>query len=214
MRFYDMDAYKEGYCFVSRKAVRTGEIDELDEDGGELISWQQDLPENFYCETLGRLGYRGPGEGPHDDICLVRMPAGDPEPPGLRPVSSDLKQLLRAGQVYKPALAIANEVGSWAYSGDPTKTEAEAVEKFTRVLRYELENQRSRPFFLAKAIPPNKGELWPGDYYWIIDYEPAKKEPIWWVTDDYWLYTASITDFEVDAAYLAERFAVRPKAGV
>ncbi len=214
MHFYDIDFYKERYCFVPWKAVRTGEIDELDEDGGELISLQQDLPENCYCKTLGRLGYRGPGDGPHDDICLVRWPADIPEPPGLRAVPKGLENLLRAGQVYPPALAIANEVGSWAASGDPTKTEAEAVEKFTRVLRYELENQRSRPFFLAKAVPLDKGDLWPGDYYWIIDYDASEERPIWWVTSDYWLYTASVTDFDVDVAYLVEQFAVRPESGV
>ena len=206
-----MSFYNEGYYFVPWRRVPKAEW--ADDDEGDSL--ELDLPENLYCETLGRLGYRGPGEGPHDDICLVRWPKGMPEPPGLRLVSTDLKRLLRAGRVYKPALAIANEVGSWAASGNPTKTEEVAVEKLTRTLQYELDHQRERPFFLVKALKScDIGYRFPGDYVWIVDYQPERKEPIWWVTSDYWLYTDAVTDFDVDVAYLAERFAVRPKIGV
>jgi len=208
-----MSFYKEGHYFVSwREAKREGSVDAEDADSTYL---EKALPEDVYCETLGRLGYRGPGEGPHDDLCLVRWPEGAAEPPGLRAIPKGLENLLRAGRVYKPALAIANEVGGWVASGDPTKTEAEAVEKFTRILRYELEYQRERPFFLAKALQPcHIGYRFPGDYVWIIDYDPNREEQILWVTSDYELYSDAVTDFDVDVAYLAERFAVRPKLGV
>lgn len=206
-----MSFYNEGYYFVPwRRVPKAAWADEDEEDSLEL-----DLPTGTYSEPLGRLGYRGPGEGPHDDICLVRWPKNAPEPPGLRPVAGDLEKLLRAGRVYKPALAIANEVGSWTASGDPTKTEAEAVEKFTNSLRYELDYQRERPFFLAEALQPCYiGYRYLGDYVWIIDYDPNREEQILWVTSDYELYSDVVTDFDVDVGYLAERFAVRPKLGV
>ncbi len=205
-----MHFYNEGYYFVPWREVKTEGI--VDEDD-EPPHMEQAIPEGVYCETLGRLGYRGPGEGPHDDICLVRWPESTQKPPGLRPVSADLKRLLRAGHVYKPALAIANNAcGRDASEG---QSEAEVVEKFTHVLRYELDHQRERPFFLAKALQPCYiGYRFPGDYVWIIDYDPDEEEPVWWVTSDYELYTDVVTDFDVDVTYLAERFAVRPKIGV
>ena len=204
-----MSFYQEGYYFVPWRRVPKAEwADAEDSDSFEL-----DLPEGVYAELLSRLGYGGAVVGHYPAICLMRWAKGTPEPLGLRAVSADLKRLLWAGRVYKPALAFANNAcGRDASEG---RSEAKVVEQFTRVLRHELDHQRERPFFLAKAIQPCYiGYRFPGDYVWIIDYDPDEEEPVWWVTSDYELYTDVIMDFDVDVAYLAERFAVRPKAGV
>jgi len=200
--------YNEGYYFVPWR--RVPKADWEDDDEGDVF--ELDLPGGMYSEPLGRFGGEA-DTGPYDDICLVRWPEGTPEPPGLRPVAGDLERLLRAGRVYIPALAIANNLRYQRKSKN--WTEAEAIEKFIHVLRDELESQRNRPFFLAKALQyEDLGYQWPVGYVWIVDYQPSKKAPIWWVTSHYELSQSAVTDFDVDVAYLAERFAVRPKLGV
>ena len=189
-----MNFSREEYRFVPWR--------QTPEDNG----YEPALPEGTYCELLAEIGFGHVSGRPGDALYLVRWPEDEPEPPGTRSVSKELEKLLSSGRAYPPALAIARAVRFQKESSH--WLEAEAVEKFTTVLRTELDRQRDRPFFLAKALGDNDDSFYKtsGEYYWILDYTPAKKEPLWWVSGDYFVYTAPVTDFEVDVSWLIERF--------
>ena len=194
-----MSFYREEYCFVSWRQIpeRVG-----DEEQGV----EPDLPDHIHCELLAFLGNE-PVSGLHyPALGLVRWPKNESAPQGLKPVSEELAVLLEAGVIYPPAIAIARDAVGWL-SGTEDASEAAAVERFTNALRDELENQRNRPFFLAKSL------VWhyiayvkTGDYCWILGYDASEKEPLWFVSGDYFAYTCHAEEFDVDVAYLCERF--------
>lgn len=196
-----MNFYREGYRFIPWRQ-------ELERAGDEERGVEPDLPDHIYCELLAFMGNEPSSGVNYPALGLVRWPKNEPEPPGLTPVSKELALLLEAGIIYPPAIAIARDAVGWL-SGTEDGSQAEAVTRFTNALRDELENQRNRPFFLAKSL------VWhyiayvkPGDYCWILRYDPTQEEPLWYVTRDYFVYTCPVAEFDVDVAYLRERFGV------
>jgi|GEM_PF-2263421 len=200
-----MTFYSEGYRFVPWRQAPVW-------DGGEEQGFEPALPDNIYSELLAFMGDEPESHSPYPALYLVRWPSDAPEPPGMQSVSNELALLLEAGMSYPPAIAIArNAVRRPRGIGEANP--AEAAERFTSALREEIENQRNRPFFLAKSL------VWhyiayvkPGDYCWILRYDPTKKEPLWYVSRDYFAYTCPVGEFDVDIAYLCERFGVPPES--
>ena len=192
--------YRSGYRFVPWRY-------NLEEE-----CYEPDLPEGVRCELLADFTR----SHLHDAIYLLRWDEETPEPPGVRAVSDSLVKLLASATAYPPALAIARDV-RFRKDFDDLSAE-EAVEEFTVVLRDELNHQRDRPFFLAQALADPSGFVGyktEGCYYWIVGYRPQRVgREVSWVSRDFFVYQDPITDFDVDVAYLAERFAVRPKIGV
>ena len=200
-----MSFYREGFCFVP---WRQSPPDEEGEEQG----FEPDLPEYIYCELLAFMGDEPVSRRPYPALYFVRWPEDVPEPAGMEPVPEELANLLKAGLTYPPAIAIARDAIR-RMSRTKDASEAEAAERFTNALRDELENQRSRPFFLAKSLTREDiGYRKPGDYCWILRYDPRRKEPLWYVSGDYFAYTCPVTDFDVDVAYLCERFGVSQEA--
>jgi len=116
---------------------------------------------------------------------------------------------LISGRSYPPALALARDVRF--HKAAEEWSEAEALEKFTNALRTELDNQRERLFFLAKAVEADSVDFYksPGQYYWIVGYKPSRYgREIAWVSEDFFVYQDPVTDFEVNIAWLSERFGV------
>jgi hypothetical protein len=198
-----MTIYLELYRFVSWR-----ECPEIEEDGCK--GFEPDLPEGTNCILLAQIGWSGTGSGPYDALYAVRWPKDVPELPSMRAVPASLAKLLESRHTYPPALAIAQnvrfrkEAAHWSA--------AEAVEKFTNALRDELDNQRHRGYFLAKAIRDEIGYKRAGKYYWIVGYRPpSKKQPeaqAAWVSRDFFVYQDPVTDFDVDTEWLKARFPI------
>ena len=200
-----MTFYNEGYRFVPWRLAPK-------EDWDEDQAAEADLPDHIYSELLAFMGHNPVSGASYPALHLVRWPNNAPEPPGLKAVSNELALLLEAGMIYPPAIALARDAVGWL-SGTEDASEAEAVERFTNALRDEIENQRNRPFFLARSL------VWhyiayvkPGDYCWILRYDPTQEEPLWYVSRDYFAYTCPVEEFDVDVAYLCERFGASPEA--
>lgn len=190
-----MTFYHEKYCFVPWRQTPEG--------------YEPALPDEVSCELLADLGRNQN----YDSLYVVRWLEDVPEPSGIRAVVDSLKSLLISGRSYPPALALARAVRFHKEAEE--WSEAEAGEIFTDALRAELDNQRERPFFLAKATgTPNSldGYKTAGCYYWIVGYKPSRHgREIAWVSEDFFVYQDPVTDFEVDAAWLCERFGVAPQ---
>lgn len=195
-----MISYRSGYRFVPWRY-------NLEEE-----CYEPDLPEEVKCELIADFTR----SHLQDAIYLLRWDEETPEPPGVRAVSDPLVKLLESATAYPPALAIARDVRFRKDFDD--RSAEEAVEEFTTVLRDELRRQRDRPFFLARALANPSGFVGyktEGCYYWIVGYRPQRVgREVSWVSRDFFVYQDPLTDFDVDVAYLAERFAVRPKVGV
>ncbi len=199
-----MSFYSEGYCFVPWRRVP-------EREGDEEQGFEPDLPDHIYSELLAFMGDEPNSGSPYPALYLVRWPENETEPQGLEPVSEELAILLEAGQIYPPAIAIARGAVRQVI-GTEDASQAEAVGRFTSVLRNELENQRNRPFFLAKSLVWHHiAYVKPGDYCWILCYDPKRAEPLWYVSHDYFAYTCPVEEFDVDVAYLCERFRVSPE---
>lgn len=194
-----MISYRSGYRFVPWRYASEGEC------------YEPDLPEEVKCELIADLTR----SQPRDAIYLLWWDEETPEPLGVRAVPDSLVELLESATAYPPALAIARDVRFRKDFDD--RSEEEAVEEFTTVLRDELNQQRDRPFFLARALADPSGfdgYKSEGHYYWIVGYRPERVgREVSWVSRDFFVYQDPITDFDVDVAYPAERFAVRPKIG-
>ena len=201
-----MSFYHEGYRFVPWRQEREWRKTEWAEEPG----MEPDLPNHIYCELLAFLCNEPSSGLSYPALGLVRWPENESEPQGLKPVSEELATLLEAGRIYPPAIAIARNAIGWL-SGTEDASQAESVKRFTIALRDELENQRSRPFFLAKSLVWHHiAYVQPGDYCWILRYDPKREEPLWYVSRDYFAYTCPVEEFDVDVAYLCERFGVSP----
>ena len=96
-------------------------------------------------------------------------------------------------------------------SGSEDLSEVETHAQYASALREELDNQRDRPFFLAESLTwEHIAYRKPGDYCWILRYDPSEEEPLWYVSSDYEAYQCPVTDFDVDIAWLCEHFGVSP----
>ena len=173
--------------------------------------YEPDLPEEVRPELLADFTR----SHLHEAIYLLRWDEETSEPPGVRAVPDALVKLLKSAAAYPPALAIARDVRF--RKGFDDRSVEEAIEEFTTALRDELNHQRDRPFFLARALANPSGFVGYKTercYYWIVGYRPERiGREVSWVSRDFFVYQDPITDFDVDVAYLAERFAVRPKIG-
>jgi len=161
-----MTFYREGYRFVPWRQAPKQEWDEEQ-------SVEADLPDHVHSELLAFMGHNPVSGASNPALHLVRWPKDALEPPGLKAVSEELALLLEAGMIYPPAIAIARDAVGWL-SGTEDASEAEAAERFTNALREELENQRNRPFFLAKSLTREDiAYRRPGDYCWILRCDPT-----------------------------------------
>ena len=148
---------------------------------------------------------------------LLAEPAGEPKyalfsigsidsdnvPDGVEAVSFDLAKLLNSAIDYPPAMAIARaEVRRIHYA-----SRAEFAADLAARLSVHLAAQKNSPIFLAKVVGSKTVYATPGRYYWIVNYRPNRKgHELSWVSDDYFVYSDPIDDFDVDPVELAARF--------
>ncbi|MCA9442083.1 MAG: hypothetical protein KC964_14850 [Candidatus Omnitrophica bacterium] len=81
-----------------------------------------------------------------------------------------LEVLIRSGEKYPPALALAIH---HSYSATFSSKEALA-NALAQKLEHFLENQRTFPFVLAKALKSQGVWIREGEYLWIVDVRKSK----------------------------------------
>jgi hypothetical protein len=74
---------------------------------------------------------------------------------------------------------------------------------YEKALARHLTRQKEVPFMLAKALREEPGYLRLGQWYWVL---AAKSEPAYvqWVSDDYFVYANSASDFALTREELAK----------
>ena len=175
----------KSYCFVGwRQAAYGREIDvDLPEDAGFLVLAQPHGNEYALIE--------------------LELPSGETELPGAELVSEELASLLDSAHQYAPALAISRD--------QMQRVDCASRSQFSFLLasslRAHLSGQRRSGYFLAQACKTESGYKYAGDYYWIVGYRPKLVGyEVEWVSRDFFVYQDSVTDFDVDVAYLEEAF--------
>jgi len=68
-------------------------------------------------------------------------------------------------------------------------------------LKQQLSQQKNDQFLLVEAITEESGYLYKGEFVWVIRFFPETNEVLW-VSDDFYLYRNSITDFKVTTEWL------------
>lgn len=115
----------------------------------------------------------------------------------LEVVSNELDVLLFSAKAYPPALAISL---SEANSICPiTKNEYQAL--LASLIKKNLRHQASSNYILCEVLIGQVGYLTKGEFVWIISYE-AEKETVQWVSDDFYIYSDHISNFDISRELL------------
>jgi hypothetical protein len=155
-----------------------------------------ELPDDVGFAMLAEPGRAS--DGPGFALFECHLPDDFRKSAAVKPVSSDLAELLESAKDYPPALALARDEVA-----DKARSEAAFAKKLAERLIYHLERQASSPFFLAKAIVSESFYKEAGGYYWIVGYSGGQVQ---WVSRDYHVYRDSISDFDLDTSELIARF--------
>ena len=106
-----------------------------------------------------------------------------------------INTLLRYGETYPPALALArNEVHNIDLNERYAKSQF-WVSYLYSVMNH-LENRNALPFFKAKNNVDERGYRKAGQHLWIVGYHSGL---INWVSSDYFVYTDDIAGFSISA---------------
>jgi hypothetical protein len=118
-------------------------------------------------------------------------------------VPNSLASLLDSAISYPPSLALAADDLAKLTPLDRTTF----LEQLETLLQRRLEQQRNSRHFLAKSLIDEVGYLNEGEYVWVINYSPQRKE-VTWVSSDYCIYSKPISDFDLDPTWTSERFSL------
>ena len=128
-------------------------------------------------------------------------------PEYVKPVPPVLDNLLRSSESYPPARALMMK------ELDRRRLPLEiAYEEIEKRLTYHLEAQRTSPYVLLRASRNNGINFTGGVYYWVVglvddDLKVRYQEPgVRWVSSDYQIYQADVSDFDVDEEALLYHF--------
>ena len=111
---------------------------------------------------------------------------------------------LKSSLEYPPAMALTAEYIDRRFQKYEA-SEEEFCRVLTSTLEYYLSNQRSSPFYLARANK-NTGGLLKGVYYWIVAASKARDQVLW-VNYGRFLEEESVEHFDTTPKDLNERFA-------
>ena len=113
---------------------------------------------------------------------------------GLQFVPRSLDSLLRSGEAYPPALALARDEIERAYRDTEDPDREAFVHKYERALRSHLREQANAGYILLEAIEDEPCYIWAGSFYWVIEYLPSSDE-VRWVSTDYFVYRSPARHF-------------------
>ena len=169
------------------------------------VDWQNEGETKFPALTDG-IGYVLLAEPSYiSDFALLEcdLPYDFCDTTQIQRVSEQLADLLESAKRYPPALALIRD----EFNGtEPLSREGFTAQLVERLCLH-LQNQRKRPFFLAKAIVTELGYKYAGQYYWVVGFRPHSPDHlIGWVSDDYHVYHDPIEHFDITVADLETRF--------
>lgn len=121
----------------------------------------------------------------------------------LNAVPKSLSVALESCKIYPPALAkVARSIETMTvYSRDQFIRELETQ------IRKELEQQRNRPYLLARSRISEPGYRNEGEFVWIVAYQPKSTgREVTWVSSDYQIYSDAVSTFDLEPAWLTVRF--------
>lgn len=86
-------------------------------------------------------------------------------------------------------------------------TRSAFVAELERLLREQLEDQRTAPCVLVRCREGACGYQNGGEHVWVIGYRShTVGQEVVWVTGDYQIYTDDVNLFDVEPGWLADRF--------
>lgn len=119
-----------------------------------------------------------------------------------QPAGRDLRALIASGRNYPPALALAREEMSRRFKKRSPEV-AEFSAAMCAELRRHLAGQATSGFVLVPSRVQEIGYLEEGEWQWVLGRSRKNREHVYWVSDDYCVYTNAISDFALTDAQLA-----------
>lgn len=181
-------------------------------------------PEEGFCpvfpEEASFLLLAEPGRSTR--FALYRCDQFLPEGEGYGRVPEELEKLLMAAEEYPPALALArDELKRRPLPEDVTQEVFVGI--YSDLIQAFLASRESDGFIQAKAIEDELGYLNPGEFYWVLQYDPeglvnkvlssdgdvlsiCRYHPaegtVSWVSDDYHIYCNPASHFDLSESQL------------
>ena len=111
------------------------------------------------------------------------------------PVNNELKLLLYSAERFPPALALTRDDISRKFkSTNPTLSEFQSA--IITSLKSRLNILSRRRFLLLETASDEIGYLGKSEWYWVIGVSKDKSS-LYWISDDYFVYTNPISHFKI-----------------
>lgn len=121
------------------------------------------------------------------------------ELPRCRPLPKDAAAIIDSATAYPPALAIARSRVERRLAGSPGTLD-ELIAAFSAAVDTAMAEQDGADFILARVLDDG-GDFDlgpPGAWTWVVAADPDR-DLVWWVSSDFFIYTAPQAAFELDA---------------
>jgi hypothetical protein len=105
----------------------------------------------------------------------------------IKPLDDELVSLIRSGERYPPALALARDHVDRLFD-KTAPSPAELCGAYQEALLHHLSAQSTAPFVLARSTHEEFGYRSRGDWYWVLRVNPGPPASVEWVSDDYCIY--------------------------
>ncbi len=150
--------------------------------------WEPDFPEGVGYLLLA--DYRAAQWGLYEFHRNAATEDWTPE----SPISHELVALLESGKKFPPALALARDRVSEEFRNrEPTREEFVTV--LANSLRFHILRQPDAGYFLVPALHDDFG-LFKGEWYWVLGISQSYPDIVRWVSNDFFVYENTITDFD------------------
>ena len=111
------------------------------------------------------------------------------------PVSNELKLLIDSGKRFPPSLAfVRDDISRKFEKTNPTLIEFQSA--IVDSLRRKLSMLSRRNFFLIETFNDEIGYRSKSEWYWVVAVS-KDKSLLYWVSDDYFIYSNPIGDFKI-----------------
>ena len=116
-------------------------------------------------------------------------------------VSNELKLLIESAKRFPPVLALTRDDISHKFVDiNPSLPQFQSA--IIKSLKRRLNISSKRRFFLVEATNSEIGYLYESEWYWVIGVS-KDKSLLYWVSDDYFIYTNPISSFNISDEQLA-----------
>lgn len=146
-----------------------------------------------FCEVAD------PGKG--CPWALYRCDPPKRKTPFVAPTSDTLATLLRSGEGYPPAMALARIDVARSFRGRRA-TRAEFARFYERRLRYHLLRQSDAQAVLAESMTDDGVYRSRGQFCWVLPRKPHFGDLAWVSESDYFVYSARVSEFRLSRSWL------------